>query len=158
MFEHSVRILLVDDDDVDVRVVKRAFEKHGLKNSITVAHDGIDALAKLRGEGDTPPLEQPLLVLLDLNMPRMSGLDFLTELRSDPKLSRTIVFVLTTSNDERDRMAAYDQHISGYLLKCETGRDLKNYIPMIERFLATVKFPEENGYAWASRNSQPANL
>lgn len=157
MFDQEIRILLVDDDDVDVRVVKRAFEKHGLKNSITVAHDGIDALAKLRGEGDQPPMEQPLLILLDLNMPRMSGLDFLTELRSDPKLARTIVFVLTTSNDERDRKAAYDKHISGYLLKCDTGRDLKNYIPMIERFLATVKFPEDAEPAWIPRISQPAS-
>ena len=141
MIETPIKILLVDDDDVDVRVVKRALHKKCINNPMIVARDGVEALEMLRGTDEQPPLQQPLLVLLDLNMPRMGGLEFLEELRQDPRLSKTIVFVLTTSNDERDRDAAYSQNIAGYLLKAEAGRDLMNHIPLLERFLLSVQFP-----------------
>lgn len=141
MIDEPITILLVDDDDVDVRVVKRALHKQCINNPMVVARDGVEALEVLRGEDGHPPLIQPLLILLDLNMPRMGGLEFLDELRNDPKLSKSIVFVLTTSNDERDRDAAYTKHVAGYLLKSEAGRDLMNHTPLLERFLLNVQFP-----------------
>ena len=145
MTNKPIKILLVDDDDVDVRIVKRALSRQKINNPLVVARDGLEALEALRGNDDTPPLEQPLLILLDLNMPRMGGLEFLTELRSDPKLAKSIVFVLTTSNDERDRHAAYSSNVAGYLLKSEAGRDLMNHFPLFERFLMSVQFPGELG-------------
>ncbi len=141
MSEQPVNILLAEDDDVDVRVVQRSFKKRNLGHPIFVARDGVEALARLRGEDGHPPLEQPLLILLDLNMPRMGGIDFLAELRRDPELAKSIVFVLTTSNNEGDRVAAYDQHIAGYLLKTDAGVDMENHVPMLEEFLEHVQFP-----------------
>lgn len=142
MSDSKVKILLVEDDDIDVRVVKRDFAKRQLTNPIVVAQDGVEALEVLRGTPDRPALEMPYLVLLDLNMPRMTGLEFLREIRADPVLKHTIVFVLTTSNDQADRMAVYEQHAAGYLLKHEAGKLFQDHIPLIENFLNSVKFPE----------------
>jgi len=143
MSKPTINILLADDDDVDVRVVQRSFQKRQMIHPVVVARDGVEALARLRGEDGQPPLEQPLMILLDLNMPRMGGLDFLEELRRDPKLAKSIVFVLTTSDDDRDRTAAYEKHIAGYLLKTDAGRDMENHVPMLDQFLKAVQFPLE---------------
>lgn len=144
MSNQPITVLLIDDDDVDVRVVQRAFKAQHISNPMVIARNGEEGLEKLRGTADCPALQQPLLVLLDLKMPRMNGLEFLEEIRNDPKLARTIVFVLTTSNDDQDRAAAYDKQIAGYLLKSEAGKDLMNHIPMLENFLLTVQFPTES--------------
>lgn len=143
MCDQAVNILLAEDDDIDVRVVKRSFEKQALEHPIVVARDGVEALSLLRGENGNPPLEQPLMILLDLNMPRMGGLEFLKELRQDPELAKTIVFVLTTSNDDRDRVAAYESNVAGYLLKTDAGPDMEKHVPMLKRFLQSVRFPSE---------------
>ena len=145
MSQNPITILLVDDDDVDVRIVKRALSREKINNPLVVARDGVEALELLRGDDAKPALEQPLLILLDLNMPRMGGLEFLQELRSDRRLAKSIVFVLTTSNDERDRHAAYSCNVAGYLLKSEAGRDLMNHFPLFERYLMSVQFPGESG-------------
>ncbi len=107
-------ILLVDDDVVDVMNVKRAFERGHITNPVWTASDGIEGLAMLRG---TQLPAERRVVLLDVNMPRMSGIEMLTELRADPALSMTPVVMLTTSNDDRDRIEAYRLNVAGYLLK-----------------------------------------
>ena len=113
--EKSLNILLVEDDQVDVMNVKRAFDKNRIANPLFVAADGIEALELLRS--DTVPRERRL-VLLDLNMPRMNGIEFLRELRADPQLQLTPVVVLTTSDDERDKINAYNLNVEDRL----TGR------------------------------------
>lgn len=114
----EVHILLVEDDEVDVMNVRRAFRKNHITNPLHVAGDGIEALEMLRGEGGKEKLDpQPRICLLDINMPRMNGIEFLREVRADPELQRLSVFVLTTSDEERDLMAAYDLHVAGYILK-----------------------------------------
>lgn len=110
----TLNILLVDDDSVDVMNVQRAFKKSHIPSSLFVANDGHQALAMLR-DGTIPASNR--LILLDLNMPRMSGLEFLRALRADPDLSTTPVVVLTTSNDDRDRTQSYAHHVAGYLVK-----------------------------------------
>jgi CheY-like chemotaxis protein len=114
-----LNILLVEDDEVDIMTVQRAFKKGNITNPLFLAGNGIEALAMLR---DTP--EQPSaipadrrLILLDLNMPKMNGLEFLHELRSDPAIRHIPVVVLTTSNEERDRVQAYNLNVAGYILK-----------------------------------------
>lgn len=114
MTDRSLNILLVEDDDVDVMNVRRAFEKHHLTNALYVASNGIEALALLRSA--TLPLTRRL-VLLDLNMPKMNGLETLREIRKDPAIAATPVVVLTTSNNDRDRIEAYHLHVAGYLVK-----------------------------------------
>jgi CheY-like chemotaxis protein len=112
--DRKTHILLVDDDDIDVMNVRRAFEKGKIENPLYHAEDGLAALEMLR-DGTIP--KQRRLVLLDLNMPRMNGIEFLKELRADPELHGTAVVVLTTSDEERDRIEAYHFHVAGYLVK-----------------------------------------
>jgi len=103
--DRMLNVLLVEDDDVDVMNVRRAFKKNHIANPLWVAGNGLEALEILRG--DEMPRDRRL-ILLDLNMPRMNGLEFLRELRADPELHGTPVVVLTTSDDERDRVEAYN--------------------------------------------------
>ena len=114
MSEDMLHILLVDDDEVDVMNVERAFAKNNIASSLHVASNGIEGLERLR-DGTMP--EDRRLVLLDINMPKMNGIEFLRAVRADEALRATSVVVLTTSNDERDRLAAYDMNVAGYLLK-----------------------------------------
>jgi CheY-like chemotaxis protein len=112
--DHALNILLVDDDEIDVMTVKRAFSKGSIANNLFVATDGIEALQMLRTER-IPPSRR--LVLLDLNMPRMNGIELLREIRADPTLQALTVVVLTTSNEDRDRVDAYQLNVAGYLVK-----------------------------------------
>jgi CheY-like chemotaxis protein len=114
-----LNILLVEDDEVDIMTVQRAFKKGNITNPLYLAGNGIEALALLRGNPGEPaliPLDRRL-ILLDLNMPKMNGLEFLRELRADPTIRHIPVVVLTTSNEERDRVEAYDLNVAGYVLK-----------------------------------------
>ena len=117
VMNNTVNILLVEDDVVDVMNLKRTFRKLKIANPVHVANDGIEALEVLRGEGGKGPIPHPFVILLDLNLPRMHGLEFLTELRKDPEFRNSVVFVLTTSKSEEEKLAAYDLKIAGYILK-----------------------------------------
>jgi len=131
-----LNILLVEDDVVDVMNVRRAFQQFHIMNPLFVASDGVEALSMLR-TGEVPTDRR--LVLLDLNMPRMNGIELLRELRSDPSLHATPVVVLTTSDDERDRIEAYNLYVAGYLVKpvtfgsfCELMVTLNKYWMLVE--------------------------
>ena len=139
----EVNILVVDDDDIDVRAVKRGFAAQKISNPIYVASDGVEAIEMLRGEGGRDPLPRPYLILLDLKMPRMNGIQFLDEIRKDPDLRGSIVFVLTTSDDDRDKTAAYEKNVAGYLLKQEVGEDFIDAVRMLDLFTISVQFPPE---------------
>src|SRR5579871_6578585 len=103
MAEKLLNILLVEDDELDVMNVQRAFRKNNIVNPLYVAGNGLEALAMLRGEDGAPEFPgERRLVLLDLNMPRMNGIEFLRALRADPALAMIPVVVLTTSDEERD--------------------------------------------------------
>ena len=114
-----LNILLVEDDEVDVMTVKRAFKKGNITSSLYIAGNGLEALAMLRGTPEQPSPIPPerRIILLDLNMPKMNGLEFLHELRADAMIKSIPVVVLTTSNEERDRVEAYDLNVAGYMLK-----------------------------------------
>lgn len=114
-----LNILLVEDDEVDIMTVQRAFKKGNITNPLYLAGNGIEALAMLRDTPAQPSLipAERRLILLDLNMPKMNGLEFLQELRADPAIRHIPVVVLTTSNEERDRVQAYDLNVAGYILK-----------------------------------------
>lgn len=141
MSAKPVTLLLVDDDDVEAEMVSRSLTKARIANNLVRAKDGLEALEILRGETGGV-LTRPLLVLLDLNMPRMNGLEFLQTVRADEELKNLIVFVLTTSNDEKDRAAAYDSNVSGYILKENAGADFVELVNMLEMFWNLVEFPD----------------
>lgn len=134
----AYHILLVEDDSVDVKTVQRAFRENNITNTLTLAGNGEEALAKLRsGEVST----QRLLVLLDINMPRMNGIEFLKELRADPKLQSLSVVVLTTSNDDRDRIEAYRMNVAGYILKPVTFARFVKAMADLNKYWTLVEFP-----------------
>jgi CheY-like chemotaxis protein len=133
-----LNILLVEDDEVDVMNVNRAFKKNNISNPLWVAGNGIEALAVLRS-GDMP--EDRRLILLDLNMPRMNGIEFLRELRADPELKATPVVVLTTSDDERDRVDAYHLNVAGYILKPVTLANFVEAMATLNKYWTLVELP-----------------
>ncbi|WP_367754183.1 response regulator [Flavobacterium sp. WC2430] len=113
MSEKLVNILLVEDDEVDVMNVKRAFLKNNIKNPLFVAGNGVEALEML--ESTIVPL--PRIIILDINMPKMNGIEFLKIVRETEKLKNISVFVMTTSNEDSDKIKAYDLNVAGYILK-----------------------------------------
>lgn len=113
MTQRLVNILLVEDDEVDVMNVKRAFSKNNIKNPLFVAGNGVEALELL--EDKIIPL--PKIIILDINMPKMNGIEFLKVLRENERLKNISVFVMTTSNEDSDKIKAYNLNVAGYILK-----------------------------------------
>ena len=138
MDDHALNILLVDDDEIDVMTVKRAFSKANITNKLYVATDGIEALRMLRG--DAIPAARRL-VLLDLNMPRMSGIEVLREIRADPALHALTVIVLTTSNEDRDRVEAFQLNVAGYLLKPVTFHAFAEVMSTLNKYWTLMEMP-----------------
>lgn len=134
----TINILLVDDDVVDVMNVRRAFERAQIANPLWTAGDGLEALALLRS--DRIP-ESRRLILLDINMPRMNGLEMLRELRADPALQRTPVIMLSTSNDDRDRLEAYRLNVAGYLVKPVTFGAFVELMTAMNHYWTLVEMP-----------------
>ena len=133
-----LNILLVEDDEVDVMTVKRAFKKGNITNPLYIAGNGIEALEMLRDTPNQPSLipTERRLILLDLNMPKMNGLEFLAELRADATISHIPVVVLTTSNEERDRVKAYGFNVAGYLLKPVTFSTFVDLMLVLNQYWA----------------------
>lgn len=138
MVEKALNILLIEDDQVDVMNVKRAFEKNRIANPLYVAGDGLEAMEMLRA-GKVP--RDRRIILLDLNMPRMNGIEFLRALRADPELMLTPVVVLTTSDDERDKISAYNLNVAGYLLKPVTFINFVEVMAALNKYWTLVELP-----------------
>ena len=136
--EKALNILLIEDDQVDVMNVQRAFDRNRIANPLFVAPDGVEGLRMLRA-GEVP--RERRIILLDLNMPRMNGIEFLKELRSDPALSHTPVVVLTTSDDERDKINAYNLNVAGYLLKPVTFINFVEVMAALNKYWTLVELP-----------------
>jgi len=136
--ERVLNILLVEDDAVDVMTVKRAFARNHITNPLFVAGDGLEALQKLRS--DEIPRDRRM-VLLDLGLPRMNGIEFLTEMRKDPELAAIPVVVLTTSTDDGDRLEAYQLNVAGYLLKPVTFTAFCDLMTALNKYWTLVELP-----------------
>jgi CheY-like chemotaxis protein len=137
----AIRLLLVEDNRMDVRIFERALRQAGIDTSVTVARDGREALDILRGANGVQPFQRPNMILLDLHMPRMNGLEFLQEIRADPKLGDLVVFVLTTSDAPEDKAQAYKLHIAGYVLKSDPERSFVEAIEMFDSYACVVELP-----------------
>jgi CheY-like chemotaxis protein len=127
MVNSVVHILLADDDDIEVETIIRSFQQEKIVNPYTRVHDGVEALQALQGRGNYVRFPQRYIILLDIDMPRMNGIEFLQALGQDPSLQQTIVFVLLNSavNATYDKkyFAPYQDHITGYITKSEAGMD-----------------------------------
>jgi CheY-like chemotaxis protein len=145
VFSETVSIMIVDDDEVDVRAIQRGLRQQRIVNPVFVASDGRQGLDMLRGEHGCDKIPQPALIVLDLNMPRMTGLEFLEALRSDENLAKSIVFILTSSNADEDKIAAYKHHIAGYVVKSDAGVSFLKAVQMVQKYVLCVQFPPEHG-------------
>jgi CheY-like chemotaxis protein len=138
-----LNILLVDDDDVATEGVQRSLRKCEIDINLVTAEDGLEALGILRGTHPQKAIKAPYLVLLDLNMPRMDGLEFLNELRKDKDLHKSVVFVLTTSSRDADRVSAYEQHIAGYMVKSVVGPQFSKLSELLTNYGRSINLPAE---------------
>lgn len=141
MNEAKINILLVEDDDVAAESVVRSLRKNGVQYAVTLAEDGRIALEILRGTHAQRRVDKPYIILLDLNMPRMNGFEFLQELRADEALRESVVFVLTTSSSDEDRTRAYQENIAGYMVKAAVGPQFSKLARLLDTYLAAVKLP-----------------
>ena len=137
MRPQQFHLLLVEDDDLDVMNVHRALAQAAEIASITVARDGVEALKLLRA-GELPM--ERLVVVLDLRMPRMSGLDLLREVRADGRLKRIPVVVLTTSDDPHDRDAAFCLGAAGYFVKPAAPGRFRQIMDAMRSYWSVAEF------------------
>ena len=134
----TVSILLVEDDDIDAIGIQRSLKSFNLLNPIHRTRDGLEALEVLKNDA----IARPFIVLLDLNMPRMNGMEFLSAIRSDSNLSDIVVFVLTTSQLDEEISAAYKKNIAGYIVKSSSNQDYKQLIRFLENYWNIVELPK----------------
>ena len=131
----AVTILLVEDDEIDVKALRWAFDKLKIANPLVIARDGVEAWETLQ------ELPRPYLIITDINMPRMNGIELLRKIRQSEHCRDSIVFVLTTSNDEQDKIDAYDLNVAGYMLKSDMGTSFTRAISLVENYWKVVEFP-----------------
>jgi two-component system, chemotaxis family, response regulator Rcp1 len=133
-----VEILLVEDNPGDVRLTREALREGKVHNNLSVVDDGVKALAFLRRQGEYASAPRPDLILLDLNLPRMSGREVLTEVKSDPELKSIPVVVLTTSQAEQDIVRAYELNANCYVTKPVDLDQFITVVKSIEDFWLTI--------------------
>ena len=136
-----VTVLLIEDDEIDIEAVRRGFKKLKIANPLRVVNDGIEALDVLRGNNGSKKIREPFIILLDLNLPRMDGLEFLENIRADEELKSSIIFILTTSDNEQDRVRAFENNVAGYILKNKAGESFLEALNMLDHYWRIVEFP-----------------
>ncbi len=134
---NPVTVFLVEDDEVDAETIIRSFSSNRIANSIVRAVDGMQALEMLRA-GEVP---SPFIMLLDLKMPRMDGIELMKALRADENLKNTVIFVLTTSKDESDLEDIFKYHAAGYYNKEEAGEGFVDIVNVLESYWKIVHLP-----------------
>ena len=135
-----INILLIEDDEVDIMNVQREFKKNMIDFPLNIARDGLQGLEMLEGDSESKLITSPI-ILLDLNMPRMGGIEFLSNIRKNPKLKSLAVFVLTTSNEESDKVKAYDLNVAGFILKPLSFESFMNSISVLNNFWHLCEHP-----------------
>ena len=133
-----INVLLVEDDPGDVLMTREAFEHYKLRNVLDVVTDGEQALQFLRRSGDYADAPRPGLILLDLNLPRLDGLEVLAELKADPVLKVIPVVILTTSQADEDILRSYALHANAYVSKPVDFERFMDVIRQIDNFFITV--------------------
>ncbi len=140
--KQEVKILLIEDSDGDIVLITQALKKAQITNGITVIKDGDAALKYLRKEGEYMQAETPDLILLDINLPKIDGLEVLSEIKKDEHLMVIPVVMLTTSESERDIINSYNNHANCYIVKPVDFKKFIDVVQLIKEFWITiVKLP-----------------
>jgi CheY-like chemotaxis protein len=137
----EAKFLIVDDDQVSVMAMQRAMRKLKIVNETQVCCDGQQALEFLQSEVSQGAGLPPYIVTLDLNMPRMGGLEFLDAVRADPALARVVVFVFTTSDMPADVRSAYTRNVAGYVVKENPSETFAAALNMLDSYARIVELP-----------------
>lgn len=130
-------VLLVEDDTVDAMTVMRSFKELRISNTVEHRVNGMEALDYLR-QTDV----KPCLILLDINMPKMNGIEFLEKLKEDEELRKIPVVMLTTSNDDRDKMESYNLGVAGYMLKPVDYQRFVQVMNSVNMYWSLSELPE----------------
>lgn len=141
---NSSKILVVDDDMIDREILRRAFEKLKIANDVIYAIDGVDALEKIDRECMSQPNSLSLLAFIDLNMPRMNGIELIQNIRKRENLQSMSIFVLTTSKNDEDIMKSYDLNVAGYIVKTDIGDNFSGLMSMLKHYWSIVEIPSVN--------------
>jgi len=141
--KREVKILLIEDSDGDILLITQALKNAQVTNGVTVIKDGDKALLYLRKEGDYENVETPDLILLDINLPRVDGIEVLAEIKNDPLLMSIPVVMLTTSESEKDVINSYNNHANCYIVKPVNFQKFIDVVQLIKEFWITiVKLPK----------------
>ena len=131
-------ILLVEDDAVDIMTMQRALKELRINNQLDIRHNGEEALELLRA----PSREEPCIILLDLNMPRMNGIEFLKIIKQDDRFKMIPVVVLTTSREEQDKVESFNLGVAGYMIKPPDYRQFVDVVKTIDLYWTISELPE----------------
>ena len=142
MATNNFGIMLIDDDEVDIMNIRRSFKKNNILNPLYVANDGLEALAMLRGDGASKITPLPKVILLDINMPKMNGFEFLDVIRQDAELKSLSVFMLTTSNQDEDLINAYKYNVAGYIIKPVAMQDFMASVASLNMYWQLIELPD----------------
>ena len=142
MSEHSVNIIMVEDDEGHARLIEKNIRRAGIANGIRHFVDGHTALDYLFNDPGGPAMNGPALILLDLNLPDMSGIDILGKIKADPRLKRTPVVVLTTTDDKIEIQRCYDLGANVYITKPVNYESFAKAIQQLGLFLSVIQVPE----------------
>ncbi|MGJ8595971.1 response regulator [Sulfitobacter sp.] len=138
---NEMNILLVEDNDLEVAILERSMKKMDLSNSLMRARDGLEALDFLKENLVTQELPYPFVILLDINMPRMNGHEFLAELRATEDLKASQVYVFTTSDSKKDVNQAYRNNANGYIVKPDSTSELTDILKALREFWSICENP-----------------
>ncbi len=137
----TINLLIVEDDEIDYMGLSRALSSMKIRNPVYRVHDGIEALEALRGLNGRKKLPRPYIILLDINMPRMGGIELLEHLRADEDLKDSIVFILTTSSAEEDVSQAYAHNVAGYIVKSDARNSFIAATELLDVYWEIVTMP-----------------
>ena len=138
-----IKVLVVEDNPNDVAIIKRAMRKSDVKCELYFARDGAEALDFLYQQGDFEDAPRPDLILLDLNLPKIKGLEVLAKIKSDEHLRRLPVIVLTISEREEDMVKAYDSGAASYMTKPVDSKDFERLIQTVQDYWQIARVPSE---------------
>lgn len=141
MMNGPMNILLVEDNDLDIELLRRGLKKIGSESTLVCARDGLEAIKMLEDDLTNPELPRPFVILLDINMPRMNGHEFLHAVRASSALSDARVFVFTTSDSKKDVDLAYKNKASGYIVKPNSTSELAGILKALETFWSLCEVP-----------------
>ena len=140
--QQPVTIVMIEDDEGHARLIERNIRRAGISNHVRHFLDGTTALDYIFNGHDGPSLNGPALILLDLNLPDMSGIDILAKIKSAPQLKRTPVVVLTTTDDKIEIQRCYDLGCNVYVTKPVNYEDFADAIRQLGLFLSVIQVPE----------------